>query len=79
MEPAEWEGWRYVVCESPWRRSELRRHGGFKRAAENRRETAGFPLLTAAKPLRSECPAGHRQPVGGAPVILALAVDDRQG
>ncbi|KAJ1100383.1 hypothetical protein NDU88_005469 [Pleurodeles waltl] len=60
-------GWRYGVSESPCRRSKLRCHGGFSRAAENRRETAGFPLLTAAKPLRSECPAGHRQPVGGAP------------
>ncbi|KAJ1149916.1 hypothetical protein NDU88_002715 [Pleurodeles waltl] len=60
-------GWRYGVSESPWRRSELRRHGGFFWAAENRRETAGFPLLTAAKPPWSECPAGHRQPVGGAP------------
>ncbi|KAJ1215662.1 hypothetical protein NDU88_003270 [Pleurodeles waltl] len=31
------------------------------------RGTAGFPDLTAAKPPQSECPAGHRQPVGGAP------------
>ncbi|KAJ1180746.1 hypothetical protein NDU88_005963 [Pleurodeles waltl] len=38
--------------ESPWRRSKLRRHGGFLRAAENRRETAGFPCLTAAVPPR---------------------------
>ncbi|KAJ1090243.1 hypothetical protein NDU88_003378 [Pleurodeles waltl] len=60
-------GWRYGVSKSPWWRSKLRRHGGFLRAAENRRETAGFPVLTAAKPLRSECPAEHRQPVGGAP------------
>ncbi|KAJ1157728.1 hypothetical protein NDU88_010428 [Pleurodeles waltl] len=60
-------GWRYGVSESPWRRSKLRCHGGFNRAAENWRETAGFPFLTAAKPPRSECPAGHRQPVGGAP------------
>ncbi|KAJ1082713.1 hypothetical protein NDU88_002878 [Pleurodeles waltl] len=49
-------GWRYGVSESPWRRSKLRHHGGFLRAAENRRETAGFPFLTAAKPPRSECP-----------------------
>ncbi|KAJ1104125.1 hypothetical protein NDU88_001540 [Pleurodeles waltl] len=40
--------------------------GGFLGAAGNRRETTGFPLLTAAKPPRSECPAGHRRPVGGA-------------
>ncbi|KAJ1086859.1 hypothetical protein NDU88_000060, partial [Pleurodeles waltl] len=45
----------------------LRRHGGFCRAAENRRETAGFPSLTAAEPPRSECPAGHRRSVAGAP------------
>ncbi|KAJ1191987.1 hypothetical protein NDU88_001300 [Pleurodeles waltl] len=53
-------GWRYGVSESPWRRSKLRRHGGFPWAAESRRYTAGFPLLAA------ECPAEHRQPVGGA-------------
>ncbi|KAJ1096373.1 hypothetical protein NDU88_001515 [Pleurodeles waltl] len=52
--------------ESPWRRSKLRRHGGFPWAAESRRYTAGFPLLAAAVPPRSECPAEHRQPVGGA-------------
>ncbi|KAJ1213956.1 hypothetical protein NDU88_001585 [Pleurodeles waltl] len=41
-------------CRNPI--GKLRRHGGFLRAAENRRETAGFPFLTAAKPPRSECP-----------------------
>ncbi|KAJ1200964.1 hypothetical protein NDU88_004782 [Pleurodeles waltl] len=40
---------------------------GILRAAVNRRETAGLPFLTAAKAPRSECPAGHRRPVGGAP------------
>ncbi|KAJ1150445.1 hypothetical protein NDU88_003236 [Pleurodeles waltl] len=50
-----------------------------RRAAENRRETAGFPLLTAAKPPRSECPAGHRQPVAGAPASPAPAVLHRRG
>ncbi|KAJ1107031.1 hypothetical protein NDU88_004428, partial [Pleurodeles waltl] len=40
---------------------------GIPRAAENRQETAGFPCLTAAEPPRSECPAGHRRSVGGAP------------
>ncbi|KAJ1205767.1 hypothetical protein NDU88_001194 [Pleurodeles waltl] len=55
--------------ESPWRRSKLRHHGGFPRAAENRRYTAGFPFLTAAVPPRSECPWEHRQPVGGAPAV----------
>ncbi|KAJ1150236.1 hypothetical protein NDU88_003031 [Pleurodeles waltl] len=54
----------------PWR---------IPRAAENRRETAGFPGLTAAKPPRSECPAGHRQPVGGAPASPAPAVLDLRG
>ncbi|KAJ1103659.1 hypothetical protein NDU88_001080 [Pleurodeles waltl] len=60
-------GWREGESQSPSRRSKLRRLGGFLGAAGNRRETAGFPLLTAAKPPRSECPAGHHRPVGGAP------------
>ncbi|KAJ1208199.1 hypothetical protein NDU88_003585 [Pleurodeles waltl] len=63
-------GWREGVSESPWLRSALRSHGGFSRAAESRRETADFPFLTAAKPPRSECSTGHRQPVGGAPSAL---------
>ncbi|KAJ1215408.1 hypothetical protein NDU88_003017 [Pleurodeles waltl] len=65
--------------ESPWRRSKLRRHGGFPRAAENRRYTAGFPFLTAAVPPRSECPREHRQPVGGAPAVVGPGGFYRQG
>ncbi|KAJ1170741.1 hypothetical protein NDU88_002613 [Pleurodeles waltl] len=56
--------------ESPWRRCLQRRHGGFPWAAGNRRDTAGFPYLTAAVPPRSECPWEHRQPVGGAPAVV---------
>ncbi|KAJ1189208.1 hypothetical protein NDU88_005959 [Pleurodeles waltl] len=72
-------GWRYAVSESPWRRSKLRRHGGFPWAAESRRYTAGFPLLAAAVPPRSECPAVHRQPVGGATANLRPGGNYRQG
>ncbi|KAJ1164564.1 hypothetical protein NDU88_005000 [Pleurodeles waltl] len=53
--------------ESPMAAQQAAPPWGIPRAAENRRDTNGFPLLTAAKPPRSECPAGHRQPVGGAP------------
>ncbi|KAJ1191359.1 hypothetical protein NDU88_000675 [Pleurodeles waltl] len=55
--------------ESPWRRCLQRRHGGFLRPGENRRETAGFPFLTAALPPRSELAWMHRQPVGGASAV----------
>ncbi|KAJ1219105.1 hypothetical protein NDU88_006676 [Pleurodeles waltl] len=65
--------------ESPWRRSKLRRHGGFPRAAGNRRCTAGFPFPTAAVPPRSECPWEHRQPVGGAPAVVGPGGFYRQG
>ncbi|KAJ1104911.1 hypothetical protein NDU88_002319 [Pleurodeles waltl] len=60
-------GWRYGLSESPMAAQQAAPPCGIPRVAENRRETAGFPLLTAEKPLRSEYPAGHRQPVDGAP------------
>ncbi|KAJ1087904.1 hypothetical protein NDU88_001063 [Pleurodeles waltl] len=55
--------------ESTWRRCLQRRHGGFLRPGENRRETAGFPFQTAALPPRSELAWMHRQPVGGASAV----------
>ncbi|KAJ1086358.1 hypothetical protein NDU88_006477 [Pleurodeles waltl] len=72
---------RMVVwgSESPWRRSKLHRHGGFPRAAGNRRYTGGFPFLTAAVPPRSECPWEHRQPVGGATAVVGPGGFYRQG
>ncbi|KAJ1181984.1 hypothetical protein NDU88_007183 [Pleurodeles waltl] len=65
--------------ESPMAAQQAAPPWGIPRAVENRRETASFPCLTAAKPPRSECPAGHRQPVGGAPASPAPAVLDRRG